>query len=108
MSAVDGSGLLDGPNQPDIYCVSMTDAADNFQATMYGPYIDFSAPGYQIYSSSTGNSYATGTGCSFAAPLVAGVLAWIFGLNATLTCGDVIEMLTYSSIYLRTVVSDEY
>ena len=108
MSAVDGSGLLDGPNQPDIYCVSMTDAADNFQATMYGPYIDFSAPGYQIYSTSTGNSYATGTGCSFAAPLVAGVMAWIFGLNPTLAPGDVIGILTNTAVDLGTAGWDEY
>jgi subtilisin family serine protease len=100
MSAVDGSGLLNGPNQPDVYCVSMTDAADNFQDTMYGPYIDFAAPGYQIYSTTTGGGYTTGTGCSFAAPLVAGVVAWVFGLNPTLAPGDVIDILTNTAVEL--------
>lgn len=108
MSAVDGNGLLNGPNQPDVYCVSMTDAADNFQYTMYGPYIDFAAPGYQIYSTSTGGGYATGSGCSFAAPLVAGVAAWMFGLNPTLTPGDVIGILTNTAVDLGPAGWDEY
>lgn len=108
MSAVDGAGLLNGPNQPDVYCVSMTDAADNFQATMYGPYIDFSAPGYEIYSTTTDGGYASGTGCSFAAPLVAGVVAWILGLNPTLSPSDVIEMLTNTAVNLGTPGWNEY
>ena len=108
MSAVDGSGLLNGPKQPDVYCVSMTDAADNFQATQYGPYVDFSAPGYQIYSTSTGGGYATGSGCSYAAPLVAGVVAWILGLNPTLMPDDVIGILTNTAVDLGPTGWDEY
>ncbi len=108
MSAVDGSGLLNGPNQPDVYCVSMTDAADNFQGTMYGPYIDFAAPGYEIYSTTTAGGYATATGCSFAAPLVAGVVAWLFGLNPTLAPGDVIGILTNTAVELGQPGWNEY
>ena len=108
MSAVDGSGLLDGPNQPDVYTISMTDAADNFQSTMFGPYIDLSAPGYQIYSTSTGGAYASASGCSFAAPLVAGVVAWMFGLNPTLSPDDVIGILTNTAVDLGTPGWDEY
>src|ERR1039458_4134308 len=93
MSAIDGNGLLNATNQPDVYCISMTDAADQFQGTMYGPYIDFSAPGYQIYSTTTSGGYAYGIGCSFAAPLVCGVVAWILGLNPTLNPDDVIAIL---------------
>lgn len=108
MSAVDGEGLLDGPNQPDVYCVSMTDAADNFQGTMYGPYIDFAAPGYQIYSTSTGGGYATGSGCSYAAPLVAGVVAWMFGVNPTLSPDEVIGILTNTAVNLGAPGWNEY
>ncbi len=108
MSAIDGSGLLNGPNQPDVYCVAMTDAADNFQGTLYGPYIDFSAPGYQIYSTTTGGGYATATGCSFAAPLVAGIVAWIFSFNPTLAPGDVIGILTNTAVDLGAPGWDEY
>jgi hypothetical protein len=108
MSAVDGSGLLNGPNQPDVYCISMTDSADNFQDTMYGPYIDFAAPGYQIYSTTTGGGYATATGCSFAAPLVAGVVAWMFGVNPTLSPDDVIDILTNTAVELGPSGWNEY
>jgi subtilisin family serine protease len=108
MSAIDGSGLLNGPNQPDVYSVSMTDAADNFQSTMYGPYIDFSAPGYQIYSTSTGGGYSWATGCSFASPLVAGVAAWMFGLNPTLTPGEVIGILANTAVDLGPPGWDEF
>ena len=108
MSAVDGNGLLNGPSQPDVYCISMTDSADNFEATMYGPYIDFAAPGYQIYSTTTGGGYATASGCSFAAPLVAGVVAWIFGVNPTLSPDDVINILTNTAVDLGPTGWDQY
>jgi hypothetical protein len=93
MAAIDGVGYLNWTNQPDIYCVSMTDAADNFAGTMYGPYIDFAAPGYQIYSTTTGSGYGYGTGTSYATPLFCGVVAWLFGLKPTLGTDDVISIL---------------
>jgi thermitase len=100
MSAIDGSGPLDAANQPDVCCISETDAADNFQLTMYGPYIDFAAPGYEIFSTTIGGGYTTGSGCSFAAPLFAGVVAWMFGVNPTLTPGGVIGILTNTAVDL--------
>ncbi|HEX3624289.1 MAG TPA: S8 family serine peptidase [Verrucomicrobiae bacterium] len=98
MSAVDGAGFLNWTNQPDIYCISMTDAADNFEQTMYGPYIDFAAPGYEIYSTTTGNGYATGSGTSYAAPLFAGVVEWMFSVNPTLKPDQVINILTNTAV----------
>jgi len=108
MSAVDGTGPLTGPKQPDVYCVSMTDAADNFETTRYGAYIDFSAPGYQVASTSTGGGYAIGSGCSYAAPLVAGVAAWLFGVNPTLTPDQVIGILTNTAVDLGPPGKDVY
>ena len=100
MSAIDGNGLLNGANQPDVYCISMTDAADNFQGTMHGAYIDFAAPGYNIFSTTTGGGYTYGTGCSYAAPLFAGVVAWIIGINPALGPGDIIGILTNTAVNL--------
>jgi len=108
MSAVDGSGLLDGPKQPDVYSISMSDAADQFQGTMYGPYIDFSAPGYQIYSTTTSGGYAYGSGCSFAAPLFCGVVAWIMAFNPTLAPDDVIGILQDTAADLGSPGWDPY
>jgi subtilisin family serine protease len=93
MSAIDGTGHLDWTNQPDIYCISMTDGADNFTGTMDGPYIDFAAPGYQVYSTTSGSGYTTGTGTSYAAPLVGGIAAWLLGMNPTLGPDEIIGIL---------------
>lgn len=100
MSALDGSGYLNWTNQPDIYCISMTDAADNFQQTMYGPYIDFAAPGYQIYSTTTRGGYGYGSGTSYAAPLFAGVAAVLCSLNPALGPDDVIAILKSTATQL--------
>jgi hypothetical protein len=93
MSALDGSGPSSYTNQPDIYCISMTDAADNFTGTMYGPYIDFAAPGWQIYSTTTGGGFTHANGTSYAAPLFSGVVAWVMSLNPTLGPDEVIDIL---------------
>jgi len=108
MAAYDGTGLLNGPNQPDIYCISMTDAADNFQETMYGPYIDFAAPGWEIFSTTTGGGYAYGSGTSYATPLFCGVVAVLFSLNPTLAPDDVISILKSTAVDLGPRGWDEY
>jgi hypothetical protein len=108
MSAIDGNGLLNATNQPDVYCISMTDAADQFQGTMYGPYIAFAAPGYEIYSTTTAGGYAYGIGCSFAAPLVCGVVAWIMGLNPTLNPDEIIAILQSTAVDLGAPGWDPY
>ena len=100
MAAIDGTGFLDWSNQPDIYCIAMTDAADNFQGTMYGPYIDFAAPGWQIYSTTTAGGYAHGSGTSYAAPLFCGVVAWLFSANPALGADDVIGILKDTAVQL--------
>jgi subtilisin family serine protease len=108
MSAIDGTGPLNGPNQPDIYCISMTDAADNFQETMYGPYIDFAAPGYEIFSTTTNGGYAYGSGCSYAAPLFSGVAAWLLGLNPALSPDDLTAILQKTAVGLDWSGWNEY
>lgn len=108
MSAIDGSGFLNWTNQPDIYCISMTDAADNFQGTMYGPYIDFAAPGYQVFSTTVAGNYAYGTGTSYAAPLFSGVVAWLFGLNPTLGPDDVIGIIKNTATDLGPAGWDQF
>jgi subtilisin family serine protease len=108
MSAIDGTGHLDWTNQPDIYCISMTDTADNFAGTMNGTYIDFAAPGYQVFSTTTGNSYTTGTGTSYAAPLVSGIVAWLLGLNSALGPDEIIAILKNTARDLGPVGYDPY
>ncbi len=79
-------------NQPDIYCISMTDAADNMQS-LAGPQVDFAAPGWNVYSTMTGGGYEFASGTSYAAPVFAGVVAVLFSINPTLGPDDVIAIL---------------
>ncbi len=107
MAGVNGTGFLDYTNQPDLYCISMTDAADNLQSR-YGSHIDFAAPGWLIYSTTTGGGYAFGSGTSFATPLFCGVVAWLFSLNPTLGPDEVTGILKDTAVDLGPAGLDWY
>jgi subtilisin family serine protease len=107
MAGVNGSGLLNYTNQPSIYCVSMTDIADNM-LSYHGNHIDFSAPGYGVYTTSSGSSYAAQTGTSFSTPLFCGVVAMLFSINPTLSPEDAIGILRISAADLGMPGWDQY
>jgi subtilisin family serine protease len=92
MPGLNGVGRLNLVNQPHVICVSMTDAADNVRS-LSGPHIDFAAPGWEIYSTTTNSSYANASGTSFAAPLFSGIAAMMLSINRALTAAQVIETL---------------
>lgn len=81
-------------NQPNVQCISMTDAADNFsQFSSAGAGIDFAAPGDAIFSTTIGGGYASGTGTSYSTPLFCGVVAGLMSLNPTLSGDEILEIL---------------
>ncbi len=92
MAGVNGTGFLNYPDQPDLYAISMTDAADNMQSR-YGNHIDFAAPGYEIFSTSDASGYLTASGTSYSTPLFCGVVAVLFSINPTLSADDAIAIL---------------
>jgi subtilisin family serine protease len=92
MPGLNGPGFVDYPNQPDIWCISMTDAADN-QQSAYGYHVDFAAPGWQVYSTTISNGYAFDSGTSYATPLFCGVVAVLFSINPALGPDEVIGLL---------------
>jgi subtilisin family serine protease len=64
--------------------VAATDRRDRISSdTYFGPNIDVAAPGVEILSTSIPD-YGTGTGTSFAAPLVSGVAALLKSTNPTM------------------------
>jgi subtilisin family serine protease len=107
MPGVNGSGFLDYTNQPNIYCISMTDAADNLRSR-FGNHIDFAAPGWEIFSTTTNSNYAFGTGTSFSAPLFCGVVATLFSINPLLDGEAAIELLRSTAVDLGSAGWDPF
>lgn len=98
MAGVNGNGLLDYANQPYIIAVSMTDQNDVLQSH-YGPHIDFAAPGKSVYSTSA-LGYVSGSGTSYATPLVSGVFAALFSINPLLSADEAIAILQTTAVDL--------
>jgi hypothetical protein len=96
MAGVNGTGFLNYPNQPNIYCISMTDAADNMRSRN-GDHIDFAAPGWDVYSTTTGSSYRTDSGTSYSTPLFCGMAGLLMSMNPTLNANEIIQLFKDSA-----------
>lgn len=98
--AMSGANLGTGQyatNQPDIYCISMTDVTGAMRS-LAGPHIDFAAPGWNVYSTTIGDGYDTRSGTSYSTPLFCGVVAVLFSINPTLDPDEVIGILRRTSV----------
>lgn len=92
MSGVNTGAMASGfTNFPYITAVSMTDSADQM-VSLQGDHIDFAAPGKNIFSTSYGG-YATASGTSFSAPLLAGILAALFSIDPDLTAEQALAVV---------------
>jgi subtilisin family serine protease len=81
----------------NVLAVSATDKNDRITSfSNYGSYIDFSAPGQDIYSTMTRSSYGNMSGTSMAAPVVSGVSALVLSKNSFLTPSQVASILRKS------------
>ncbi|MFN7137930.1 MAG: S8 family peptidase [Limisphaerales bacterium] len=107
MAGVNGVGYLDYPNHPHIYCISMTDAADNMRSR-HGDHIDFAAPGWELFSTTIGSTYSSGTGTSYATPVVSGVAAVLMSINPFLSADEVIDIIKSTAIDHGTPGWDQY
>lgn len=86
---------------PDVIGVSATDRYDHItDFSNYGDYIDFAAPGVNIYSTVSGSSYQYMDGTSMAAPVVSGVTALVRSRNPFLKPVQVKEILRKSVVDL--------
>ena len=107
MSGINGSGRLNYPDHPYITVVSMTDSGDAM-VSRHGPYIDFAAPGQQVFGTMSGSGYDSASGTSYAAPLVGGVLGVLFSVNPNLGAARALRLLELSAADLGTPGRDEY
>jgi flagellar hook assembly protein FlgD len=81
--------------------VSATNSNDKItQFSNYGNYIDFAAPGEDIYSTVAGSGYDYMDGTSMASPVVSGVAALILSKNPLLSPNEVKAILANSAIDL--------
>jgi subtilisin family serine protease len=80
----------------DVMAVSRSNRNDLEDGAAYGPKLEFLAPGVDVYSTQSGSGYRYWTGCSFAAPLAAGVAALVLSRHPTWTRNQV-RGVTYNS-----------
>ena len=99
VNVLNGRKFLNYPNQPDIYAISMTDRNDQPRST-YGEHIDFAAPGWEIYSTTTNSTYEVDSGTSYSSPLVAGITAWVMSVNPALGPAEIEGILRESAVDL--------
>jgi subtilisin family serine protease len=93
----------------NVIAVAAIDQADNKAGfSNYGEYIDFCAPGVNILTTSKDGDYAYGTGTSFAAPFVTGVIALIVSEHLEITNEQVISTLCAKAEDLGETGWDQY
>jgi hypothetical protein len=88
-----------------IVCVAQCDQTDSAVHSGYGPGVDLVAPGQGVQGI-VGLGTGAGSGCSYAAPCVAGVAALVLAVRPTLTWQQVTTVLTTSCIPPRNGPND--
>jgi thermitase len=96
VAAAGNCGCLDSTAENAyILSVSATDATDTIASwSSRGPYVDLSAPGVGIMTTTVGGGYGSVSGTSFSAPITAGVAALVLSANPGLTATAVKQLLT--------------
>jgi thermitase len=90
----DNGAYTSTPDDPYIITVGATADSTNtiYSWSATGPSIDLVAPGC-VYTTLPGNSYGSGCGTSYSAPIVAGVAALMFSVNPALSPSEVTNIL---------------
>lgn len=107
MAGVNRQEFLGYVNQPAILAISMTDKADQ-QLSSHGQHVDFAAPGWQVFATTTNSTYESDSGTSYSAPLTAGVIASLLGINPELNPTNVVQILKETAVDLGTQGWDQF
>ncbi|GMU19992.1 MAG: hypothetical protein AMXMBFR13_00930 [Phycisphaerae bacterium] len=95
-----GTEVLEGGVSPALF-VSATDHSDRRASfSTSGPFVDLCAPGQSILSTKAGGQYASVSGTSFAAPVVAGVAALVWSVNPQFRPTTVRDILLSTAVDL--------
>lgn len=98
-SGNDGINTFSSPS--DFKEVISVNASNQYNKPMYwsdyGIYKDITAPGYNILSTTPGNTYNLLSGTSMASPVVAGIVALMLDANPNLTPAEVYNILCAST-----------
>ncbi len=109
LAAGNSGTVLDYTNSSSLTCVSATDVNDARTSwSSFGNYVDVSAPGAGMYTTSNGGGYASVSGTSFSAPLTAGIYALMFSANPALTPTQADNILFSTADDLGTAGWDQY
>ena len=102
--AVDSSAASD-----TMISVSATDSNDVITSwSTFGPFVDVSAPGAGIWTSTKGGRYSAVSGTSFSSPATAGTVALMLSANALLAPVDIEKLLKSTAVDLGTAGWDQY
>lgn len=108
-AAGNSGGLENVPAHDSILAVSATDENDaRASFSSYGPYVDVSAPGVNIYSAWSGGGYGNYWGTSFSSPIVAATAALVMAANSKLTPADIDKILTSTVVDLGSAGFDQH
>ncbi len=111
--AAAGNSSSSSPNYPaacnNVIAVSATTSSDTLSSySNFGTWIDLSAPGDSILTTTTGASYGAWQGTSFASPIVAGVAALVFGERPALSNSALVSLLEQNSDQVGGVGYSQY
>ncbi|MDX1952456.1 MAG: S8 family serine peptidase [Verrucomicrobiota bacterium] len=107
MAGVNGNSRLNYPAHSNIIAVAMTDTND-LRRSSWGLHLDFIAPGWEIFSTDVGSSYASDSGTSYATPLLTGIAALLMSINPELTGDQIYQILVETALDLGTTGWDQF
>lgn len=104
------SGALDSSAASDtMISVAATDSNDARASwSTYGPFVDVSAPGVGIWTTTRGGGYSAVSGTSFSSPATAGTVTLMMAANPKLSPVDLTNLLKSTSVDLGTAGWDQY